>query len=156
LALNKSPEIYAAISELKNIYSYVQRSEGKVSLKKEIKYLENFIKIQKRRFRDAVELNVSFEFDGDYEIEPLLLSSFIENAFKHGVSMKEYSYISIKLSVLKGRLEYLVVNSNHSLKYKDSTSGIGIQNLSRRLELLYPEGFSLKYFQENTNYTSHL
>ena len=156
LALNKSPEIYSAIAELKSIYSYVQRSEGKVLLKKEIKYLESFINIQKRRFRDAVELTVSFEFDKDYEIEPLLLSSFMENAFKHGVSMKEYSYINIKLSVLEGRLEYLVVNSNHSLKYKDATSGIGVQNLSRRLELLYPDAFSLKYIQESSSYTAHL
>jgi two-component system LytT family sensor kinase len=159
LALNKSPETYAAISELKTIYSYIQKNEGKVSLKSETKYLENFIKIQKRRFGDAVSLNVDFTIDQDYQIEPFLLSSFIENAFKHGVSMREFSYIKIRLLVSKGMLEYVVDNSDHSdysSKRKDSTSGIGLQNLSRRLELLYPKRFYLKYFREGKAFTSLL
>ena len=156
MALNKSPEIYLAVSELKNIYSYVRRSQQQMSLQDEIEYLENFIKIQKRRFRDAVALTISFKADADYQIEPLLLSSFVENAFKHGVSMKEQSFITIDLTVIKGRLTYSVVNSDHSKKSSDMNSGIGIQNLSRRLELLYPEKFSLSHVQRDNTYTATL
>jgi len=156
MALNKSPDIYQAVAELKNIYSYVRRSQEQMSLQDEIDYLENFIKIQKRRFRDAVALTVSFTTDADYQIEPLLLSSFVENAFKHGVSMKEPSFISIDLTVNKGRLTYRVVNSDHSKKSVDRNSGIGIQNLSRRLELLYPENFSLHQEQRDQTYSAAL
>lgn len=156
MALNKSPEIYLAVSELKNIYSYVRRSQQQMSLQDEIDYLENFIKIQKRRFRDAVALTISFKADADYQIEPLLLSSFVENAFKHGVSMKEASFIIIDLTVTKGRLTYTVVNSDHSKKSVDRNSGIGIQNLSRRLELLYSENFLLRHVQRDGTYTATL
>ncbi|MBC7485373.1 MAG: histidine kinase [Cytophagaceae bacterium] len=156
MALNKSPEIYLAVAELKNIYSYVRRSQHQMSLQDEIDYLENFIKIQKRRFRDAVFLTISFKVDADYQIEPLLLSSFVENAFKHGVSMKEPSFITIDLTVTNGRLTYVVINSDHSKKSVDRNSGIGIQNLSRRLELLYPENFSLHHVQRHHTYTAAL
>jgi sensor histidine kinase YesM len=156
LALNKSPETYIAISELKALYSHVQKYDSKVSLKNEIEYLENFIKIQKRRVRDSVQLQVDISLDQDYQIEPLLLSSFIENAFKHGVSMKEPSFISVELIVINGLLEYTIRNSDHSSKYKDSTSGIGLQNLSRRLDLLYPKKFTLEGFHEGKSYVSKL
>lgn len=156
LALKKSPETYTAIGELKTIYSYIQKSDGKVSLKTEIEYLDNFIKIQKRRYGEAIVLHVSFTIDQDYQIEPLLLSSFIENAFKHGVSMKEQSFITIKLRVSEGKLRYVVYNSDHASIYKDATSGIGLQNLLRRLELLYPEKFSLEYFRKEKTFTSIL
>jgi len=156
MALNKSPEIYLAVAELKSIYSYVRRSQDQILLRDEIDYLENFIKIQKRRFRDAVALTTSFEADADYQIEPLLLSSFVENAFKHGVSMKEPSFITIDLTVINGSLTYRVVNSDHSKKSLDMNSGIGIQNLSRRLELLYPEKFSLRHEQSDNTYTATL
>gem|GEM_PF-4861552 len=156
LALRKSPEIYAAISELNTIYSYVKKNEGKVSLKNEVEYLENFMKIQQRRFGNAVKLTFDLSIDREYEIEPLLLSSFVENAFKHGVSMKEESYITIKLKVENGKLDYTVENSDHASKYKDSTSGIGIQNLSRRLELLYFDRFSLQHARQGKSYLSTL
>jgi len=156
MALNKSPEIYLALAELKTIYSYVRRSQEQMSLQDEIDYLENFIKIQKRRFRDAIALTVSFQVDAEYQIEPLLLSSFVENAFKHGVSMKEPSFITIDLKVINGRLTYSVINSDHSKKSTDMNSGIGIQNLTRRLELLYPEKFSLHHVQHGHTYTATL
>jgi two-component system, LytTR family, sensor kinase len=156
LALNKSPEIKLAMSELKNIYSYVRKNQEMVSLNDEIQYLENFIKIQKRRFGENLDLQLHILVDKDYLIEPLLLSTFIENAFKHGVSMRAPSYIHIDLSVTESRLEYLVINSDHSLKYKDSTSGIGFHNLSRRLQLLYPGRFSLEHFSSKGKYISKL
>ena len=156
MALNKSPEIYLALAELKNIYSYVRRSQQQMSLQDEIDYLENFIKIQQRRFRDAIALTVSFKADAEYQIEPLLLSSFIENAFKHGVSMKEPSFITIDLTVTNGKLIYRVVNFDHSKKSVDRNSGIGIPNLSRRLELLYPGNFSLYQEQRDNTYTATL
>jgi two-component system, LytTR family, sensor kinase len=156
LALNKSPEIYPAIAELKNIYSDIQRNQGKVSLKDEVAYLDSFIKIQRRRFGEGVELKVLFKVDRDYQIEPLLLSSFVENAFKHGVSMKERSYINISLFVTNGMLAYEVTNTDHSSKFKDSTSGIGIPNLFRRLELLYPGRFALRHSLKGNIYNSIL
>jgi two-component system LytT family sensor kinase len=156
LALNNSPQTYPAISELKTIYSYIQREDGKVTLKDEIDYLQNFINMQKRRFGNSVSVNVLFSIDGEYTIEPLLLSSFVENAFKHGVSMKEPSFINVKLLVYNGDLEYEVENSNHSAKFKDKTSGIGLQNLNRRLELLYGSKAKLKQHYDSMTYTAVL
>ncbi|HEY8400895.1 MAG TPA: histidine kinase [Cytophagaceae bacterium] len=156
LALKKSPEVYPAMAELNNIYSYAQRSQGKVSLKDEVEYIRNFINIQKRRFGSSVIVEVYFDMDKDYEIEPLLLSTFIENAFKHGISSKSPGNIRIELTAKEGILQYNVYNDDHSLKYKDATSGIGLKNLSRRLELLYPGDYSLSGFLDENVYKAQL
>jgi two-component system, LytTR family, sensor kinase len=128
-------------------YMLYSSDEKKVSIAKEIAYLENYIDLQKLRFGEAV--NVVFEKSNVYTegslIEPMLLIPFVENAFKHGVGFVEQPKISVSLSVSDNTLIFSVLNPFDPLStdVKDHDSGIGLKNVSRRLDLLYGENHKL-------------
>lgn len=133
------------LSELMR-YMLYESDDAKVSLQREYKYLQSYIELQKIRFGDDVE--VKFEhglITEDKSIEPMLLIPFVENAFKHGVGMIERPLIEVFLGVEDHKLVFMVRNKfNHQFKEtKDGSSGIGLNNVKRRLELLYPESHNL-------------
>ncbi len=144
-------------------YMLYSSDEKKVSIAKEIDYLESYIALQALRFGDSVE--VIFDKKGvpdvrDAErtpytegsfIEPMLLIPFVENAFKHGVGFVEQPKINIVLSVSDNTLSFSVLNpfNAHSSDVKDNDSGIGLKNVSRRLDLLYGDNHSLKITNNN-------
>jgi two-component system, LytTR family, sensor kinase len=130
--------------ELSNLLRYMlYESEYKqVTLKKEIEYLENYIKLQNIRFGDDVKVNLSLpQSTENLFIEPMLLIPFVENAFKHGVGMVKNPVIDIILKLEKGNFLFFSVKNFKSStleKQQDSQeSGIGLKNVKRRVELLY-------------------
>jgi two-component system LytT family sensor kinase len=138
----KSPELGPTILKLSSLMQYMlyETDEEKVSLGKEVEYLQSYIDLQKQRFGAKVPVSVSLEpGSGFYEIEPMLLIPFVENAFKHGVGMIDRPCIEISLRVNDGVLYFTVRNRYNpaSLEIKDKSSGIGLGNVSRRLDLLY-------------------
>lgn len=121
-------------------------TQEKVSLHKEIEYLQSYIDLQQQRFGTKVSINFEKEnVDGDYSIEPMLLIPFVENAFKHGTGMIENPQILVTLSVEKGLLSFQVRNKFNAstTEIKDDASGIGLANVHRRLNLLYASHHSL-------------
>jgi len=143
LARKKSDDTENAIVKLSQIMRYMlQDSQNeKVDLEKEIEYLGNYIELQRLRVSDQVK--IEFLIEGrtcSIMLEPLLLIPFVENAFKHGVSYLENSEINIRLKVEPGSLFFRIENR----KIKKTTecsppeSGVGLKNVIRRLELLYP------------------
>ncbi len=143
LARKKSDDTEPAIIKLSQIMRYMitDSTLEKVGLEEEVDYLNNFIELQKIRLADRVE--ISFVIEGglsSIQIEPLLLIPFVENAFKHGISYNGKSRISIDLRTMPGELSFTVENSKppsrDTLKLEEP--GIGLKNVSRRLELLYP------------------
>lgn len=143
LARKKSDDTEPAIIKLSQIMRYMltDSRQEKVGLDEEIDYLNNFIELQKLRIGEKVD--IGFEIVGEVSgisIEPLLLIPFVENAFKHGVSYSESSRIHISLSSRNNELEFIVENSLPSNKNAANLeeSGIGLKNVKRRLELLYP------------------
>jgi LytS/YehU family sensor histidine kinase len=117
-----------------------EADEDKVSLEKEIDYLQSYIDLQQQRFGKNVQVNVSLQkIDDNYEIEPMLLIPFVENAFKHGTGLIEGAMIKIQLKVENNKLDFMVQNKYDpsSTEVKDKTSGIGLTNVKRRLNLLY-------------------
>jgi two-component system LytT family sensor kinase len=143
LARKKSDDTEPAIIKLSQIMRYMltDSRQDKVNLNDEVDYLNNFIELQKIRVRDKVD--VSFNIFGDIsmiQIEPLLLIPFIENAFKHGISYKDKSMIRIDLKTDTEGLVFSVENSKPSMRDRSNLeeSGIGLKNVRRRLELLYP------------------
>lgn len=157
LSLSNSVETSSAIAEIKVIYSYLKQIEKqKVSLFSEVNFLHNYINIQKRRYGNCVKIHLDIDIDQDYLIEPFILTSFIENAFKHGTSMKHPSQIYLKLLVKKGRMDYEVLNTDYSQKSNDTLSGIGLQNLRRRLQFLYANSFNLECLKQNEQYVAKL
>jgi len=138
----KSEELGPTILKLSALMQYMlyETDEERVSLTKEIDYLQSYVDLQKQRFGQKVPVTVSMAVpDGFYEIEPMLLIPFVENAFKHGVGMIEQPAITIQLHVKDGVLYFSVRNRYNaaSAEIKDKTSGIGLGNVKRRLNLLY-------------------
>jgi LytS/YehU family sensor histidine kinase len=158
LSLKKSSETPNAFDELGSLFNYITKVSTieQTRLSNEIEYIENYLKLGKRRVGEEVDIKMNFNIDTNYVIEPLLLITFIENAFKHGISMKNKSFIYISLEAKNGKLLYQVQNSYHGFIRKDNTSGIGLSNLKRRLDILYKNRYDLNIGQDGTTYWSKL
>jgi two-component system, LytTR family, sensor kinase len=138
----KSPELGPTIMKLSQLMQYMlyETDEERVSLAKEVEYLQSYIDLQRQRFGNKVPVTVTFDpSPGFCEIEPMLLIPFVENAFKHGVGMIAHPAIEIKLEVSEGILYFMVRNRYNEAaeETKDKGSGIGLGNVRRRLNLLY-------------------
>jgi sensor histidine kinase YesM len=150
----KSEELGPTILKLSSLMQYMlyETDEEKVSLAKEGDYLQSYIDLQRQRFGTKVPVKVSMEVPpGYYEIEPMLLIPFVENAFKHGVGMIANPLIEISLRVTEGVLHFAVWNRFNpaSEEIKDKTSGIGLGNVMRRLKLLYGDQHVLHISRED-------
>lgn len=157
LARKKSDDTENAIIKLSQIMRYMLQDskDEKVCLEKEVEYLESYIELQQLRLSEQIKIKLVIEGEpAKYMIQPLLLIPFIENAFKHGVSYYEVSNIEITLILKDNKLNFSVLN--HIVKHKDEAiepgSGIGLKNVIRRLELLYPHTHELKIKDDGVNY----
>jgi sensor histidine kinase YesM len=163
LTLKKSdcaPEIVLKLSELMN-YMLYEASATQVALTKEIQYIQNYLTLEKIRYADRVEINLNQRGQlSSYQIAPMLLLPFVENSFKHGVSGEiEKAWVSIDLSVKDNWLTYKVENTKSNDKgyaKRDYAEGIGLKNLQRRLEIIYPNRHELKIFAEESTYLAIL
>ncbi|RYY56637.1 MAG: histidine kinase [Chitinophagaceae bacterium] len=142
LARLKSDQLEPTVLKLSSLLRYMlyETNEEKVPLQTEIGYLNDYIELQKQRFGKKLTISTSMEeVNTGYDIEPMLLIPFVENAFKHGVGMLSDPQILIGLEVKDSVLRFTVDNkfSPVSDDVKDKTSGIGLANVKRRLNLLY-------------------
>ncbi|SEW15437.1 Histidine kinase [Chitinophaga sp. YR573] len=157
LAIDKSDQTPAAIVKLSGMMRYVISDSGHhlVSLSKEIDYINNYIALQKIRFGNAVPL--SFRVSGVYvgeQIAPLILISFVENAFKHGVNAAEDSDIRIEINITLHQLHFTAFNNKVTVQeMPEDKGGLGIVNTRKRLELLYPGRHTLEII-DDPNYFS--
>ncbi len=158
LAYQKSDKTADAILKLSEIMRYMiyESNDSWVSLSKEIEYVQSFIELQKLRFKDgaAVEFTQNGEIDNQ-QIVPLILISFVENAFKHGVANDPENPIKINIIANQKILHFSVSNKKNSYN-KDQMGGIGLYNVERRLQLLYPDRYKLNIVNSETHYTSEL
>ena len=157
LARKKSDQTENALIKLSEFMRYMmdESKEDKVPLSKEIEYLKNYIELQRLRFTEGVKID--FKVIGDpapVMIEPLLLIPFVENAFKHGISTKEESKIWIDLNISRDKLIFIVENQIHPYLGENlpDEHGIGLRNVKRRLELLYPGSHDLTITDDNNIY----
>jgi len=144
LARKQSDQLEPSLIKLSSLMRYMlyETDEDKVALEKEIDYLQSYIDLQRQRFGKSVKVNVLFQKDDmNYSIEPMLLIPFVENAFKHGTGLIEDAQIDIDLKVKNGLLHFFVRNkfNGTTVEVKDKTSGIGLNNVERRLNLLYKD-----------------
>ncbi|OQP61896.1 hypothetical protein A3860_30825 [Niastella vici] len=148
MARLKSDQLEPTIIKLSSLMRYIlyEADEETVSLKKETEYLQSYIDLQRQRMGNKVQLKVRMEpGDEEYVIAPMLLIPFIENAFKHGTGAVDLPVIDIELYTSGNMLYFRVANTFNSSanEIKDKTSGIGLQNVKRRLNLLYENRYSL-------------
>jgi len=161
LAADKSDLTAPAVMKLSSIMRYVltEARHDTVALEKEIKFIADYIELQK--MRTTPKTTVSFTVEGDPEgkqVSPLLFLPFVENSFKYGVSTRELSPIDILLEIKEEEVHLKVRNNKQSLATLRpvENTGIGIQNTRRRLELLYPDRYSLEMTDEPATYTVNL
>jgi sensor histidine kinase YesM len=149
LARKKSDLLEPSLIKLSSLMRYMlyETDEQKVMLEKEIDYIQSYIDLQQQRFGKNIKVQTSFNniTSNGNEIEPMLLIPFVENAFKHGTGIIENAQINIELKEDGGILQFMISNryNNTSNESKDKDSGIGLNNVQRRLNLLYGKNHAL-------------
>lgn len=137
----------SALIKLSDIMRYMlhDNQRDKVYLEKEIEYIENYIALERLRLKN--QGFVSFKIEGDYEhleIAPMIFIPFIENAFKHCRDTDIENGINITFLILGNQINFTCENQYEQIKYeKDQTSGIGLDSVEERLNLLYPKKHKL-------------
>jgi two-component system, LytTR family, sensor kinase len=133
-----------------------------IPMEKEIEYLKNYIALQKLRTQSSPDILIEDNIDEakcNRTIAPMLLIPFVENAFKHGISLKEKSWINIRLDCADNIISFEVRNSIHVRTEGDTEkdkSGIGLKNVSERLKLLYADKQELKIIEDKNEFIAKL
>jgi len=158
LANKKSDDTTEAIVTLSELMRYMIYETDKelVPLQDEITYIKNYISLQNLRLKDSSGVRVNIYGKIEHKIEPLLLISFIENAFKYGTDYNGKTDIRIRIEVVDNNLSFEV--SNHVSIHKRATpnSGIGIKNVKNRLQLHYPNTHELEIKEIEKQFTVKL
>ena len=151
-----SDKAQEAVQELSKLLRHVlyDNQQTFVPLEKELDFIRNYVALMRIRLPQQVEVSVNLEVDsgGALQIAPLIFISLIENAFKHGISPTVDSFISISISGhTDGTVRCEILNSNHPKSGQDkSGSGVGLEQVSKRLELIYPGHYEwIKGISEN-------
>ncbi|WP_207493512.1 sensor histidine kinase [Aridibaculum aurantiacum] len=160
LAVVKSDATAGTVLKLSSIMRYVlhETKNDWVPLENEIKFLNDFIDLQRVRLTDKTTTTFNVETAVENKlIAPLILVPFVENAFKYGISTKERSSIFLSISANEKEIDFKIENDIVSAETsKLENSGIGLKNTRRRLELLYPGLHQLSIRTENNKYYVHL
>lgn len=157
---DKTPETVIKLSEMMR-YMLYECNEKRVLLANEIKYIKNYIDLES--LRQAKNVEIIFEIEGEVssqKIAPLIFTPFLENAFKHGISNHlTKGYIKIKLHVEAFSIVFTMENSKPDLFLQQKSTrngGIGLKNLRRRLELIYPNNYNLTIKDQPNSYLVEL
>jgi len=151
------------IIELSHLMRYIlyETNQPTVSLRRELTFVRHFLKLMKLRFDESVTLTYE-EPDSaasglEVGIPPLLLLTFIENAFKHGISHREPSFIDIKMTFEDKQLHFHCANSNFSsVSMRAQQGGVGLENVKKRLQLIYPNNHTLNIVPTDQVFTVDL
>jgi hypothetical protein len=148
----KAKETVLDLSKMMRYVLY-DTEQSTLPLEKEIRFLTNYVDLMKLRYTDQVEINIRFPEDiPDVQVPPLLFISFLENAFKHGVSYRHKSFIRFSVRVAGNKLEYEITNSKFEVKSAQSENGIGLENVKKRLRLLYNDDYTLTICDEKEKF----
>ena len=134
-----------SIEEFSKLMRYVlyEGNRPTIPLEKELEFLRHYVALMRMRYADSVRIDLSLPEGAEgAEIPPLMLASFVENAFKHGISYEKPSFVRVTLSVREGKISFKCVNSRQGVEQVRS-HGIGLQNVRERLELLYGDRYTL-------------
>lgn len=163
LTLKKSDDAPEVVLKLSNILRYVlyETGEGKVPLAKEVQYLQDYIELEKIRLGNRVDIR--FHTSGNMQtkvIEPMLFLTFVENSFKHGASAAiNNGWVDMTLATDDSDIRFTISNSKQNGKVErlnGNHGGIGLENLKKRLDILYPERYLLKLSDNADSYSVNL
>ena len=152
---NKAQELILKLSDMMR-YSIYEGEKEDVSVKTEVDYLNNYIALHKMRYRKEIDVKFDVEIEDDYKVMPLLFIILLENAFKHGVeNLSKDAYAYFKL-IAKDNKVHFETENNFDQTVPKENKGIGLKNLKRRLELVYPKKHSLSFDTKENVYKARL
>jgi sensor histidine kinase YesM len=149
LALKKSDLTAEALVKLSDMLDYLlyECNAEHVAINKEIQLIQNYIYLQRIRYSDRLDIQFQAE-ESDQKIPPMFLLPFIENSFKHGVGKQSKEvWIHIKLEIIEDFIHFQIENSksaHRNIENSSTSGGIGLENVKKRLQLLYQNNYSLE------------
>lgn len=141
----KAQELILKLSDMMR-YSIYEGEKETVTLKEEIDYLKNYIELHKMRYHKSIDIDFSCDIDENCKVVPLLFIILLENSFKHGVeNLRENVYVKVNMISFENKIQFTVENNFDSSGNEGNKPGIGLRNLNRRLELIYPNKHKLSF-----------
>ena len=158
---NDDKETASGLSKLSTLMRFMLAKSDKttVKLNEEIEYLKSYVEMQKLRFLESDDIDISFTVGGEikfFKVPPFLLINFVENAFKHGIDYKKDSKIDINIVVDGNKLFFKIENTNHDIKKMGTDSKVGLENVKKRLDLIYGGDYVLSIQPDSQKYLVEL
>jgi len=151
----KAQDLILQLSDMMR-YSIYEGEKDKVTLKEEVDYLKNYIALHKMRYHKSIDVKFNVDIEEDYKVLPLLFIILLENAFKHGVeNLRNNAYVHVGMTTQGNDILFSVENNFDNTELPEHL-GIGLKNLKRRLELVYPNKHSLSLSKRVDVYTAQL
>ena len=151
------PTAQESVLKLSKLMRYLlyESEHGETLMSHEIDFMNNYIDLMKLRLSPKVELQIDFPKDfADFSVPPLLFVPFVENAFKHGLSYRDRSFITIQMKIEGNQIQFYTENSVGKSSHSDDMqhSGIGLENVKKRLALLFPGKHELKITNKESTF----
>jgi len=146
-ALKQSKNTPDIILKLSNLLDYIlyQVNKPKVSLEEELMHLQEYIALERIRFQDTLKIEFTTEkFTGEKLVPPMLLIPFVENAFKHGNLIDGFLQVNIAITLKNNSLSFIIKNTVKQDTAQHGKTGIGLENIKKRLDLIYPDAYKLE------------
>ncbi|MGJ1324002.1 sensor histidine kinase [Sphingobacterium sp. PCS056] len=149
----KAREMILKLSDLMR-YSIYEGEKETVAIQEEIDFLKNYIELHQMRYHKEISIDFKCDIDNNRKVVPLLYIILLENAFKHGIeNLRDHAYIKMELKTSQHEISFTIENNYEKI---EKQSGIGLGNLKRRLELIYPNQHELTYFSTDSVYQARL
>ena len=151
----KAKDTILELSKMMRFVLYEGNKQG-VPLSRELDFIRHYVKLMQLRYTDKVRIDTSLPSEvPDRQIPPLILITFIENAFKHGISYQQESFVDVKVSVKDDELWFSCRNSKAGVSNEEK-GGVGLTNVRKRLDLLYEQNYTLRILDDDDVYTVEL
>jgi two-component system, LytTR family, sensor kinase len=149
----KTPDAILKLSEILKYFLY-ESNGNTIAINREVEVIQSYIDLFRLRFKDALKVTTSISTNSNKEIEPLLLMSLVENAFKHsGIGMQDNAFIDITVAENETQLIFTIKNSiMQTNEAVGQYGGIGLQNISKRLKLNYPSNHEISIIQDDNSF----
>lgn len=140
----KAQELILKLSDMMR-YSIYEGERDSVTLIEEVDYLKNYIEVHKMRYHKEIDVCFKVQIEDDYKVMPLLFIILLENAFKHGIeNLNEDAYVYLSMKTNDKEVFFEIENNFDTSESKEE-NGIGLKNLKRRLELVYPKKHTVTF-----------
>jgi LytS/YehU family sensor histidine kinase len=163
MARKKDGATADGIARLSHLMRYMihDSKADTIRLDKEVEQIRRLIDLQMLRFAEEDKIDIDFNIEGDTKnvfVPPMLMVPFVENAFKHGIAISSPSFVQIRLIASESQICFQVKNSLHFQQKEKPTpdSGMGLKNVKRRLELIFPDSHELSVRTADKTYEVEL